>query len=121
MIQVTLSVTASQLAQIAAIMDPSIHTTETSAEKRETKAAPRKAEPKAETETKAEPDVKGKTAAGDEVAEVPSQEDVTAAAKQYAAKNGRDALVALLEKHGAKQVSGVEEGNRQAFIDEASA
>lgn len=124
MIQVTLTVSASQLAQIAAIMDPEIHTTESSARTEQPKSSPRTAKPKAEPEPEAkaaEPEVKGKTADGEEVAEVPSAEDVTAAAKAYAAKNGRDALVAIVEKYGAKQISGIAEDQRQAFIDEVSA
>lgn len=122
MIQVTLTVSASQLAQIAAIMDPEIHTTESSArtEQPKTRAAKPKAEPEPEAKA-AEPEVKGKTADGEEVAEVPSAEDVTAAAKAYSAKNGRDALVAIVEKYGAKQISGIAEDQRQAFIDEVSA
>lgn len=117
MIQITLNVTAAQLALIASIMNGE------SGAAQEEKPAPRKAAAKNEekVETKAEPEVKGKDAAGEEVAEVPSLEDVTAAAKMYAAKNGRDALASLMEKHGGKNVSSIPEGKRQAFIDEASA
>lgn len=118
MIQVTLSVTAAQLAQIAAIMDGQA-TENVKPAARKTAADKPKTEP--EPEQAAEPEVKGKSAAGDDVAELPSADHVTAAAKGYAARNGRDALVALLEKHGAKNVSGLAEDKRQAFIDEASA
>lgn len=124
MIQITLNVTAAQLALIASIMngDEVVQTVEPAKEPAPRKAAA-KSEEKVETkaETKAEPEVKGKDAAGEDVAEVPSLEDVTAAAKMYAAKNGRDALASLMEKHGGKNVSSIPEGKRQGFIDEASA
>lgn len=111
-ISVTLAVTASQLAQIAAIMGG-----ETAAPKTEP-AAPRSRSKTEDTETKSkETEVKGKDKAGDDVPEVPSAEDVTAAAQRLNKANGREALVEMLGKFDAKNVSGIAEERRQDFID----
>jgi hypothetical protein len=112
MIQLTLNVTAAQMAAIAAIMggeaaEPAKTTPRTRVKTEE---------PPAETGKGAE--VKGKDAAGEDVDEAPSADNVAAAAKTLAAKNGRDALVEMLGQYGAKQLSGIAEGDRAQFIED---
>lgn len=88
-------------------------TTSTEAPKTTTRTR-KPAEPAAESGKGAE--VKGADVAGEEVDEVPSADDVAAAAKVLNAKNGRDALVEMLGKYDAKQLSGIAETDRAAFI-----
>lgn len=120
---ITITITDPTPAQIAALFGLDFVAVESAANggsptKRQAAAAKPKAE---EPEVKAKPEVQGKDAAGDDVAEVPDQAAVTAAAQKLAGKNGRDALVEMLDKYGAKQVSGVPEDKRQAFIDAVEA
>lgn len=115
LIQVTLMVTAAQLAQIIPILD------ETAEAPAEPAPRPRTRAKAAEPESKAQPEVKGKDAAGDEVDEVPDQAAVTKAAQAYAKANGRDALVEMLGRYDATQVSGVPEEQRAAFIEACNA
>lgn len=115
MIRLELELTIPQLAAVAAALAG----TSAAVEPKTTSAKPapktKTEEPPAEAGKGAE--VKGRDADGDDVAEVPDTAAVTAAAKTLAAKNGRDALAELLEKYGAKQLSGLAESDRAAFIE----
>lgn len=112
LISVTLAVTASQLAQIAVIMGGGAATGEP-----EKPAGRSRRTAETETETKAEPKVTGKDKGGEEVPEVPSKEDVTKAAQALSAANGREALIEMLGKFDAKNISGIADEDRQKFID----
>lgn len=110
MIQLTLNVTAAQMVAIAAIMSGDAPVAEP------VPATTRRKAKDAEPEKAPATDVKAEDTAGNDVSDVPSQADVTAAAQGYAKANGRDALVELLGKYGAQNVSGVPEDKRAEFI-----
>lgn len=117
LIQITLSLTAAQLVAVATLLDGG----DTAAPAPTPRAAKPKVEPKAEGEVAKGAEVKGKDAAGEEVDELPSVDDVSAAAKGYNASNGRDALVSLLAEFDAKNASGVPEDRRAEFISRCNA
>lgn len=116
-ISVTLAVTASQLAQIAAIMGGAAAAATAPAPEPE-ETTTRRTRAKADDAGSAkDTEVKGKDKDGGEVDEVPSKEDVTKAAQALSSANGRDALVEMLGKFDAKNISGIAEEDRQKFID----
>lgn len=78
------------------------------------KAAPAKPEPKAEEpETVEETDDDTQGEAG---TDVPSEADLVAAGKDYAAANGRDAFIGKLAEFDVKNISALPEDKRAEFL-----
>lgn len=110
-VELHLQLTYPQLAAVSAALNGTGAVTPTAAEKPAAKPKAEKAE---------EP--KGKTVeevpqeAEPLAADVPSKEDVTAAAQALVAANGREALAELLEQLGAKNLSSIPDDKKAEFI-----
>ncbi len=95
-----------------------------SAEGKPAPAAP-KATPKATPKADAKPATEATQDAGETAttaaspSDAPSEDEVKKIAMAYNQKNGRDALISLLGKHGAANISALGEDKRAAFIADA--
>lgn len=106
---ITITITDPTPAQIAALFGISAAATPAAEPKAEEKP---KRQPKAKEAAMAEPEEPTEAPA----AEVPSLDDVRAAAQKIVAANGRDALADRLAEFGAVNLSALPEDRRAEFI-----